>query len=189
MRANRRERWLLTGLFGVLLLVVWSQLRRQALPPEVPVGGAATSGVGASRGAASSNGTAEQVIELWLADLERQPGEWRPGRDPFRFGNRRPDPPPPPPPEEDEEEPEPIEEEIPIPAGPQPPPVDLVYLGSFGTETRRLAVFSDGKDIYNVLEGGLLNLKFILVRIGFESADIGFVEFPDVPPKRLAAGG
>jgi hypothetical protein len=79
-------------------------------------------------------------------------------------------------------------EEI-TPPKPVPPPVDVVYLGSFGSEKRRLAVFSDGKAIFNVLEGGVLNQKFVVVRIGFDSVEVGFVGFPDAPPERLAVGG
>ena len=64
-----------------------------------------------------------------------------------------------------------------------------MFLGSFGPQTRRLAVFSDGAEIYNVLEGEVLKEQFVVVRIGFESADVGFVGFPDAPAKRLEIGG
>ena len=136
------------------------------------------------------------MVELRVADLEREPGDYAPGRDPFRFGA----PPPPsacrkPAPPLDalrraeealaaQEQPEEA-----TPPKPVPPPVDVVYLGSFGSEKQRLAVFSNGKAIFNVLEGGVLNEKFIVVRIGFESVDVGFVGFPDAPPERLAVGG
>jgi hypothetical protein len=67
--------------------------------------------------------------------------------------------------------------------------VDVVFLGSFGPDGRRIAVFSDGTDIYNVLQGGILKRVFRVDKIGFESADLGFVDFPDEPSQRLAAGG
>ena len=71
---------------------------------------------------------------------------------------------------------------------PQPPQFTLKFLGSFGPPQARLAVFSDGKTIYNVREGGVLQGKFVVARIGVESADIKFVGFPDYPPQRLAPG-
>jgi hypothetical protein len=45
-----------------------------------------------------------------------------------------------------------------------------------------------GGEIYNVREGAILEGKFIVQEIGFESVAIAFVGFPD-PPVRLAAGG
>ena len=75
------------------------------------------------------------------------------------------------------------------PARPVPPPIDVVFLGSFGSERHRLAVFSDGNEIFNVPEGDVLKDKFVVVRIGFESADLGFVGFPEAPARRLEIGG
>jgi hypothetical protein len=77
----------------------------------------------------------------------------------------------------------------PRPAAPQPPAVELVYLGSFGLPGREIAVFSDGKEIINAFQGDVVQREFVIRRIGFESADIGFVNFPEVPAKRLAVGG
>jgi hypothetical protein len=77
----------------------------------------------------------------------------------------------------------------PPPLGPQPPPVDVTFLGSFGPPTRRIAVFTDGKTIYNAERGDTLSGKFVVHAIGFESVDLTFVGFPDVPPERLAVGG
>lgn len=73
-------------------------------------------------------------------------------------------------------------------AKPKPPPFTLSYLGNFGPESRRIAVFSDGKTIYNALEGETIAGKFIVADIGYESVDIRFVGFPDWPPQRLAVG-
>ena len=57
------------------------------------------------------------------------------------------------------------------------------------TITRRLAVFSDGSEIFNVLEGDVLKEHFIVERIGYESVDVTFLGFPDVPARRLEIGG
>ena len=44
-----------------------------------------------------------------------------------------------------------------------------------------------GEELYNVREGAVLEGKFIVQEIGFESVAIAFVGFPDAPP--AAAGG
>ena len=72
-----------------------------------------------------------------------------------------------------------------------PPPVTVVYLGCFGPERRRIAVFADdkGENLYNVQVGEVVEGKFIVDRIGYESVDLKFVGFPDEPAKRLPIGG
>jgi hypothetical protein len=71
-------------------------------------------------------------------------------------------------------------------AKPKPPEFAMEYLGNFGPADKRLAVFNDGKKIYNALEGEVIDGKFVVARIGYESVDIGFVGFPDWPVKRLS---
>jgi hypothetical protein len=133
-----------------------------------------------------------EIVELRLAALEHKPAAYRPGRDPFRFAAQRPPPPPP--------KPDPAAarrvvqtERTPSqaqpPAQPQPPAVEFVFLGSFGVPGREIAVFSDGKEILNAFAGDVLQQEFLVRSIGYESADIGFVNFPDAPAKRLAVGG
>jgi len=73
-------------------------------------------------------------------------------------------------------------------AKPKPAPFTMNYLGSFGSPQKRLAVFTDGKTIYNAQEGEVLEGKFIVAHIGYESVDIQFVGFPDWPAQRLAVG-
>jgi hypothetical protein len=69
--------------------------------------------------------------------------------------------------------------------------VNLRYLGSFGPERARIAVFvgPGGGEVLNAREGDVLEGKFIVERIGYESVDLKFVGFPDAPARRLAAGG
>ena len=73
-------------------------------------------------------------------------------------------------------------------AKPRPQPFTMNYLGNFGSPQKRLAVFTDGKTIYNAQEGEVLEGKFIVAHIGYESVDIQFVGFPDWPAQRLAVG-
>ncbi|MGB5881354.1 MAG: hypothetical protein WBH85_15100 [Thermoanaerobaculia bacterium] len=196
MTPERRKQFIFAALALALLFLGWRQIRQGSFGTSKTVERAAG---GPARGAVTANGVGNGdplVVELRVGDLEREPGDYAPGRDPFRFG--APPPPPPPPPAEPDPDAlrraeealaaqEPPEEAT--PPQPVPPPVDVVFLGSFGSAKRRLAVFSNGKAIFNVLEGGVLNEKFVVVRIGFESVDVGFVDFPDAPPERLAVGG
>lgn len=134
-----------------------------------------------------------EIAELRLEALEHKPATYQPGRDPFRFAPK-PEPPPPPRPKPAERPPRqrkrpaerPAEQ---APPAPQPPPVEFTYLGSFGLPGREIAVFSDGNEILNAFAGDVLQGQFVVRSIGYESADIGYVDFPDAPAKRLAVGG
>ncbi len=131
-----------------------------------------------------------EVVELRLGDLEQKPGEFQPGRDPFRFKPvERPKPPPPPPRPQPVLAPKPAVQRPAVPAKPRPPEPTFVFLGSFGPEEKRVAVFSDSAEIFNVVEGDVFKEAFVVRKIGYESADIGWVDFPNEPARRLAAGG
>lgn len=184
---NRRTWFLLAILGFVVVLGVLSRGggsdgRGGAVAPGRPA---------ASR--AHGRGTAKEpvdhVVELEPVEPQDVPTKYEPGRDPFRF--YEPPPPPPPPPKPvPAPKPEPPPPP-PVPTGPpkpQPPPLDLTYLGSFGPADHPIAVFSGGDDIYNARAGDVIDGKFQVVRIGYESADLAFVGFPDVPAQRLPVG-
>jgi hypothetical protein len=180
-------------LLGVLLAaLVWVVSRQLA---SAPAGGGGRPAARRPGGAvtASADGPIE-IAELRLDALEHKPANYSPGRDPFRFAPKRAPRPKPAKPRPAPARPAapPPREPRPAPAAqpqPQPPPIDFVYLGSFGVPGRQIAVFSDGKEILNAFAGDVLQREFVVRNIGFESADIGFVNFPDAPAKRLAVGG
>jgi len=191
---ERRKRWLLAALAVAAGILLWRQLGPYLSSFGTGSGDGATRAGAVSRGGALS--TLPEVVDLRLEDLEKVPGQFSSERDPFRFGV---DPKPAPPPVTDSESAmrramrearnEEQQEARRTPAAPKPPPVDVEYLGSFGPRNRKLAVFSNGSEIFNVFEGDRLNENFYLVKIGLESADIGFVDFPDAPAQRLQVGG
>jgi hypothetical protein len=140
----------------------------------------------------------DRVSLLRTADLDRVPRLLGVGRDPWRFVDPPPPPPPPPPkphiptPEEiaaEEARRRAAEEAARLAAieaaKPRPPDFTLDYLGNFGPPERKIAVFSDGKDVFPVREGGVINNQFIVAHIGLESVEIRFVGFPDTPAKRV----
>ncbi|HEX2464227.1 MAG TPA: hypothetical protein VHR17_06335 [Thermoanaerobaculia bacterium] len=178
-RLRGREQAMLGLLIAIALAVgVW-----RLLPLLGDRGRAAVAGTGESGARKAASGI--KLAEALKLDLDALAGgsvEIEIGRDPFRFAAPppppwRPPPPPPPP------------MAPPPPLGPQPPPVDVTFLGSFGPPQRRIAVFSDGKMIYNAERGDTLGGKFVVHAIGYESVDLTFVGFPEVPPERLAVGG
>jgi hypothetical protein len=201
VKVSERERkllYLLAGLAGLLLLRF---LYGAASPPPaaaaIPAAGRATAPAGGGRGKPGE--IPDEIVALRLERLDREPRDLKIGRDPFRFGPIPPPPPPPPPTREELAKQAAAREAARLAAIeaarlaaiPKPPPVTLTYLGSFGPESRRVAVFADesGENLYNARKGDVLEGKFIVDRIGYESVDLRFVGFPDEPARRLPIGG
>lgn len=158
-------------------------------------------------GPVASRAADAQVSTLDLDSLTAEVRNYKPGRNLFQY-YRVPPPPKPPPPKVEGPSPEELarraeearlareaarlarEEELRRnPPKPQPPAFQLTYLGSFGPENRRIAVFTDGEEIYNALVGDVLDDSFVVSDIGFESVSITFVGFPDTPATRVGLGG
>jgi len=190
-RTAREKRWLvvLGVLAGVgLLRGVWQAASPPPVAPAARAGGG-RSGRGARPAAAA---LPERVVVIRSDRLEAEPAAFEIGRDLFRYG---PPPAPPPPTAAElarerlvaEERRRAAEEEARQAAIPRPPQVTVRYLGSFGPPSRRIAVFagSDGESVINAVVGEVVEGKFVVVEIGFESVDVGFVGFPDAPARRL----
>ncbi len=73
---------------------------------------------------------------------------------------------------------------------PQPPPFSYKVLGTFGRPDHQLAVFSKDGEILNVVVGDSFGPRkeFILRRIGIESIEIGFTNFPVDKVTRVRIG-
>jgi hypothetical protein len=199
MSKEQRQRAMLGALLMVMLVIVWRQIgpRFGGGTSNAALGGQTTSDANIAPLLESP-----EVVELRLADLEKSEGQFSPGRDPFRFGEAEPVRTEPSEEERAEAEREAAamealrramearaSREEAAPSRPVLPELDVEFLGSFGPREKRLAVFSDGVEIFNVLEGGILKDHWIVRQIGFESVDVGFADYPEVPTIRLAAGG
>jgi hypothetical protein len=163
-------------------------------PRSLPGAGAANAG------AAGGKDSSQTVLPLRLAALDAMPRSFTAGRDPWRFVE--PPPPPPPVPKQPSaaelralQEAEAARQRLLAQqqaaaaaeaAKPKPAPFTWTYLGSFGPVRQRIAVFSDGQKVWNAREGDVLEGKFVVAQIGYESVDIRFVGFPDWPAERLA---
>jgi hypothetical protein len=205
MSSGRRTQ-LLAGALGLLLLIfAWQRWvpslgggsdGDDAAPQRNPgsmdaleddTGDRATARPARRRSNAPDAGIRDRVVALNVDDLEPRAGEFESGRNPFAFFLPPPPPPPPPPgptPEELEARRR-AEDEA---AKPKPPPIPYTYLGRFGPRNRPIAVLAEGEAIHNVLLGDVLDGKFRLVEIGYESIELEYVDFPDVPAARLPVG-
>jgi len=170
-----------------------------AAPPPAPARRPASAFAVVSASDAAP-GDPQSVEPLRLAALSHVSPGFTTGRDPWRFV----EPPPPPPPkprvpsaaelramrEAEEARQRQLAELARLKAiddaTPKPPPFSWSYLGNFGPSSQRIAVFTDGKRVWNARQGETLENKFIVAQIGYESVDIRFVGFPDVPAQRLA---
>ncbi|MGB5661005.1 MAG: hypothetical protein WBO54_16130 [Thermoanaerobaculia bacterium] len=201
MSKDRRQKVLLGALLVLMLVAVWRQFG-----PRITAGfGSSESGnrsQTAERGTVRSVVDSPGVVELRLEDLEKVAGRFKPGRDPFRFGEARTLEAEPTEDEDDEAARAAAaqealrrameaqrRQEAAVSGRPVLPDFDLKFLGSFGSRQKRLAVFSDGAEIFNALEGGVLKSHFVIRQIGLESVDVGYLDYPDEPAIRLAAGG
>ena len=200
MKVSPRERKLLMILAAVAAVVGLRLLYKVSTPPATPSVSSGAAAAATPRGRRSrAVELPEAMASLHLEALEREPRDLSFGRDPFRYGPIPPPPPPPPPSAEElarraaaaEAARLAAIEAARLAAIPKPPPVTLKYLGSFGSESRRVAVFADeeGENLYNARIGDVLEGKFIVDRIGYESVDLKFVGFPDEPARRLPIGG
>lgn len=193
MSRGRRQTLLLAALAVVAVFIAWQRFGPLLAPDD---------GLGGEAAGVSGRADAVRVVELETDRLDHQRGTYAPGRDPFRYYQ----PPPPRPPEPTPEELAAQEEarrraeaaraaaaaaaaEAARNAPPQPPEFLLAFLGSFGPKDKKIAVFADDQEIYNALVGDVIQDRFVVVQIGYESVDIGYVDFPDLPATRLPVGG
>src|SRR5207253_733893 len=97
-------------------------------------------------------------------------------RNPFRF---RPKPPPPPAQAAPSNT---ITEPPPVPTGPPPPaplaPIPLKFIGilDLPEQSKKIAVLSDGRAVYNGEEGQTILGQYRILRIGAESIEMSYLD-------------
>jgi hypothetical protein len=181
------QRRILTLVLGALVVFfAWSRGAEFLGSRGGPAGGGGSTGQRSVVGA--------EVEALRIGSLNRKTDVFTPGRNLFQFGappRKRVKPPPAPKPPPPQPQPQ-VTQAAPQPVQPparRPPKIDFTYMGSFGPDGRKIAVFTDRETIYNAMVGEVIKDVFVVANIGFESVDIEFEGFPDAEPERLAVGG
>lgn len=80
---------------------------------------------------------------------------------------------------------DPEQEVAPPPPPPRPPQFTWKFIGVFGRTDNPIATFTRDGEIVNARAGDIIEGKFILRRIGIESAEIGFTGFPQNQTQRI----
>jgi hypothetical protein len=191
VNSQTRQKSLTVVLVVALLIAAlrfgWSLLGFEGIPvAHRPAAGLKDDGRGRTGHPGPRPG--DRLAVLRLADLERVPGSSTPGRNPWSFV----DPPQRPSSTGFKTSPPAAVDASPVaPSGPaareENPYAELTlrYLGRFGPPEKQIAVFTDGHRVLDRLEGGVIDGRFVVERIGYESVDIRSVDFPDAPARRL----
>jgi len=177
MATNRRQLALLAALGVVLAFVVYRSLQAPA-SPQAP----ASNRQAAARGArAEQTPKAPEAPDVHLDALgSDRPKPETVQRNLFRFKAKAPPPPPPTPvaPPVVQQQPQPN-----VPTGPPgpapPPPISLKFLGTIEatTESKKIAVLSDGRGgpIYGT-EGQIVLGQYRILKIGVESVEMSYLD-------------
>lgn len=179
---GKREKTMLLVLAVLLPILLW-----QYIGPMFSGGGATIRDRQPQR---ENRGVADrEVVTPRLADLEVGGGRYEQGRNIFAYGEKPKPPPPPPAPPPPATTPRVAPPPPPpVVTTPQPPPIDIALLGIFGSKKRRIAAIEQNEALLNVVVGEVIDDKFIVHSIDYESIALGFVGFPDVEPERVVIG-
>ena len=173
--AERKRLMILLGVLAAALIVLAVRY--------IPHGGSTGSAISEKE----LQFTAHPVPVLSMAVLTPAPSPSSGiGRNPFAYG---PKPTPTPAPPRPTQPPRPTRPPRPTPTPrlihtgdgrtlPPPPPFRDTFIGYFGPPDRMVAVFRNGKKVKVQVEGGVLDDKFIIRHVGFQSVEIGYVGYP-----------
>ena len=131
----------------------------------------------------------DAVPDIDVSAFSKRPeGSADVSRDLFKF--REPPPPPPPPPKPQYIPPGDPRFVGPMPPPPPPPPpqppaVAFQFTGTFGNPKEPVAAVVEGDRLLLVRRGDVVDGKFIIRRVGYESLDVGFVGFPESEVRRI----
>lgn len=178
---SRRQLPVLIGLLVVLAAALWWQLGGSSAPPA-PTGGPARATRPGPRGGAPRAPDAVLARGVGLDRLaEDRPAPEEGGRDPFRSGPAAPSeegpgaaegPATPAPPV-------PVTPAVPVgpPQPPPPPPITVRFIGIVSRQdVGKVAVLSDGKNVYYGRVGEIVDGRWRIVSIGEESLQIEYAD-------------
>jgi hypothetical protein len=190
MAANRRQQRLLAGLLLVLVAVVGYQLlSRPAASSRPPSNGVRAVAHPRAAGGTASGG----VPNVGLDALERtQPEPLSAGRNLFQFGAAPAPKPAPGAGRTAGAMPPPAATRGGVANGGRPPvePIPLKFIGIVEAPgpMGRVAVLSDGRDVYHGHEGDIIEGRYRIVRIGLESIEMAHLDGTGRQMIRLTGG-
>ena len=180
-RDARQQRLLLGGLVGVLLLVSWWQFGGSSTPSATTASARRPAAAKAAPGTPAATASNDEVLArgVGLGRLgEDRPAPEEGGRDPFRSGpasetgqssaNQAPPP-------------QPLTPSVTAPPQPPPPPmIPPIAVKFIGVVSRqdvgKVAVLSDGKNVYYGRAGEIVDGRWRIVSIGEESLQIEYAD-------------
>jgi hypothetical protein len=176
--SSRRQVVLLSVLVAALLVIVWWNFIVPPAPLAPPSLTASARNAGPLRPAApgvrSQTSAPGQVESLRLASLTADRPQPEGGeRDPFRFGERQA------PPRAAGDQPvAAVRPQPPVPTGPPPPPpITLKFIGVVDTaDKRKIAVLSDGQNVFYGREGEIVEGRYRIQRISAESIEMAWAD-------------
>ena len=181
MERERRNQLVLGAVAVALAVVVYRAWPRTSFGPA-----SSSDGRGGAATAPRSSAATPAAPDVHLPMLEAKRPEPVSGeRNLFRF---RPKPPPPAPSAPRVEGPQ-----TPVaPAGPAPPPpIALKFIGIVEApeqSPKKIAVLSDGRNVFHGREGDIIEGRFRILRIGAESIEMAYVDGRGRQTIRLTGG-
>ena len=188
----------LLGVLAILFLLLVLRAKpagpsgeRPAASPAAPSSATADLETGRSfgRGPQAKTVSPDAVPDIDVSAFSRRPeGSSDVTRDLFKFK----EPPPPPPPKPRPAYIPPGDPRFvgalpppPPPPPPQPPAIAFQFTGTFGSVKAPVAAIVAGDRLLLVRPGDVVDGKFIIRKVGYESLDVGFVGFPEKEVRRI----
>lgn len=182
-RESRRQR--LLAALVIVVAVALMVYRARARPSPGPA--AASNGTAAGAAAARTVQAPPKAPDVELRKLQAgRPKPVEAERNPFRFAPHAPPPPP-------------ARGDRPGPAGPGraaapgamgPPPIALKFIGIVEApeQRKKLAVLSDGRNVYQGKEGDIIEGRYRILHIGAESIEMSYLDGRGRQTIRLTGG-
>jgi len=155
--------------------VVLAQLRSSPATPSAAGSQTALQVRTGRTGSAAGGEEVAPLVEL-QALKARRPEPETSQRNPFRLQPKAA-PPPPVPPAGPGAGTSSLPGDVPLPP-PPPPPISLRFIGVVegGGRTGRIAVLSDGRDVFYGRDGDVIDGRYRIIRIGTESIEMSYVD-------------
>ena len=171
-----RRRQILLGALVIVLAVVMYRAWASTSPALAPASNGSAEAMATRPRSTQPTGTAPDVHLQALASDRPRPVSAE--RNLFRFKPKAPPPPPPAPPAAPR--PEPAKPAAPTgpPGPPPPPPITLKFIGIVEAvdPPRKIAVLTDGRNVFYGTEGQTIEGRYKILRIGTESIELSYLD-------------